>query len=161
MMRCLVHPYHHMRRRTYIWGLTLTPSASPEMTATVTPPWLGLGTSLLLISWYCGSTIFSAALRFTHSWRPRTGSSDTGISAWTTPRPAVIHCPHRQTLALRPGTHQPSPDWQTPCPHRTSHGRWQSNSTQQHLTVEGLHLLLCGKLKYDLLAWFNTEMKTC
>lgn len=77
--------------------LTFTPRASPEMTATVTPSLLGLGTCLFFSSWYWGSTILSAFRRFTQSWRPRIGSSDRGISAWTTPRPAVIHCQHTHT----------------------------------------------------------------
>lgn len=70
---------------------TFAPKASPEITATVTPPWLGLGISDPLSSWYIGSTSLSRLGRFTHSCKPTTGSSEIGISAWTTPCPAVIH----------------------------------------------------------------------
>lgn len=89
---CLEHPTNvavtHTESRTVTH--TFAPKASPEITAAVTPPWLGLGIYELLSYWYCGSTILSLLDRFTHNCKPATGSSDVVISAWPTP----LSCSH-------------------------------------------------------------------
>lgn len=71
---------------------TFIPKASPAMTLTVTPSLVVLGMSLSRSSWYAGSIILYFWARLTHNWRPWTSPSPCGISQWTIPRPAVIHC---------------------------------------------------------------------
>lgn len=76
----------------YIQTITFIPNASPAMTLTVTPSLVALGMSLSRSSWYAGSIILYFLARLTHNWRPWTSPSPCGISQWTIPRPAVIHC---------------------------------------------------------------------